>query len=322
MLILFETNFKLTMPHPHGHVIDLEHNSKSRMRIVFLLTFIFMIVEAIYGYIANSLALLADAGHMLNDVASLLFALIALQLSSLNTNNPSLTYGYKRVEVLSGLANGISLLFVAGYIIKEAVERVIGSDHVQIHGKLMLVVAVLGLLVNILGVLLLKDSHENSINIEGAYQHIIADMLGSIAAIIAAIGIIIFQAYWLDMLASLIVSVLVFKSGLHITMKALNILIEAIPAGIDIDGMKAEILAVDGVNGIYDLHAWTLTDGMDIVTAHITIDSENFHHAIKINSTRIAKNHGFNHITFQIECEPCDDLRYNCGNDKSRNYPM
>ncbi len=300
------------MSHDHDHSHNMNSLPRSRLRIVFTITFLFMIVEAVVGFIANSLALIADAGHMLNDVISIALALIAIHLSGRKNTKPELTYGYKRVEVLSGLINGVSLILIGGYIIKEAIERTVAAEPIEIQGKLMLTVAFIGLLVNIIGILLLKEKKDDSINMEGAYEHIMADLLGSVAAIIAGIGIILYNAYWLDIVASVIVSILVLRSGIKITIKAVNILIEAIPDGFNIHDLKNELLSIDGVDGIYDLHAWRLTDGLDIVTAHINIYDETMYQQVRNTSTEIAKTHGFHHITFQIETQPCEDPVMNC----------
>ncbi|MHA2251698.1 MAG: cation diffusion facilitator family transporter [Candidatus Kariarchaeaceae archaeon] len=294
---------------------------KSRLWLVFILTFIFMLVEAIFGYLANSLALISDAGHMLSDVASILLALFAMHLSSKRSTS-NLTFGYKRVEVLSGLVNGLSLLFIAGFIVIEAVDRFGNLDELNIQGGTVILVATLGLIVNIMGIYLLLPEKDGSINISGAYHHIIADTLGSLAAMIAGIGILLYRAYWLDLVVSILVSMLIIKNGLSISIKSLKILIQASPEGVDVDQVKTDLEAIHGVTEVYDFHIWRVTDGLDVLTAHILIDSNGScenpltspcnAEKIKLTAIQISQTHGLHHATFQIECNPCPDLIDNC----------
>ena len=196
--------------HTRDHTHDHTSIPRSKLWTVLILTLTFLFVEVVAGYLANSLALLADAGHMLNDVVSLLFAIIAIYLSSKKSNS-QFTFGFKRVEILSGFVNGLSLVFISGYILKEAILRIFNSDEAKVKGSLVLIVGFLGLLVNFIGLKLLETEKDHSINVDGAYQHIIADLLGSIGALIAGIGIILFRAYWLDTFTSIIVSLLILK---------------------------------------------------------------------------------------------------------------
>lgn len=270
-----------------------------------------MIVEVITGYLANSLALIADAGHMLNDVVSLAFSLIAIHLST-KKSNAKYTFGYKRVEVLSGLVNGLSLILISGYVIKEAYERLTATDEVVVEGVLVIIVGFIGLLVNLVGIYLLESEKDGSINIEGAYQHIMADLLGSVAAVIAGIGIVLFGANWLDAVASVAVSVLILKSGLSISKRAVRILIEATPEGVDLELITTELKSIHGVVDIHDFHAWRVTDGFDLLTAHIIVTSYDMSELIKTTAAAISRTHGFNHSTFQIEQELCSEIDENC----------
>ena len=292
----------------HNHKLNLP---RSKLWYVFGMTFMFMIIEAVVGILSNSLALLADAGHMLNDVLSLLLSLFAISLSTFKSSS-KFTFGYKRVEVLSGLANGVSLLLISFFIIKEAISRLNDIDNLQIQGGFVMLVAFIGLIVNILAIYLVLPEKEGSINIEGAYHHIVADALGSVAALIAGLGILLFNAMWLDLVASTLVALLIIKSGLSITLRSLNILIQASPKGIDLEVIKTNILALDGVKEIHDFHAWRVTDGMDVLTAHIIVDNENITQTIKNQAVIIATDEGFHHTTFQVECF-CDDPLMNCG---------
>ena len=295
------------VPQHHDHGTS----SKSKLSIILGVTLIFMIVEVITGYLANSLALIADAGHMLNDVVSLAFSLIAIHLGS-KKSNAKFTFGYKRVEVLSGLINGLSLIVISGYIIKEAFERLISSDRIVVEGALVIGVGFVGLLVNFFGIYMLEADKDGNINIEGAYQHIMADLLGSVAALIAGIGIVLFDAYWLDAVASVAVSILILKSGLSISKKAVRILVEATPEGVDLDLITSELKTIHGVVDIHDFHAWTVTDKFHLLTAHIIVKSHDLSELIKNTAAVIARSHDFNHSTFQIELIQCSEIDENC----------
>ncbi len=297
--------------HAKDHTHDHSSLPRSKLWIVLIITLLFLIVEVAVGYLANSLALIADAGHMLNDVISLIFAIIAIYLSSKKSNS-QFTFGYKRVEILSGFVNGLSLLFIAGYIIKEAVLRIININDIEVEGSLVLIVGFLGLLVNFVGLKLLETEKEHSINVEGAYQHIIADLLGSIGALIAGIGIILFRAYWLDAVTSFIISLLILRSGLSITKRSIKILIQATPEGVDLDQIRGEIQAIHGVVEIHDFHAWRVTDGFDLLTAHLIVTSYDMSELIKNTAAVVSRNHGFNHTTFQIEQDLCGEIDENC----------
>jgi cobalt-zinc-cadmium efflux system protein len=295
----------------HAHNHSNRDLPQSKLILVFIITLIFMVVEVIVGYLANSLALIADAGHMLNDVISLLFAIVAIMLSSKKSNS-KFTFGYKRVEVLSGLANGISLLAISGYIILEALERSMADNEIIVEGGLVLGVGFLGLIINIFGVYLLESEKDGSINIEGAYQHLIADLLGSVAAMIAGISIILYSAYWMDTVASITVSLLILKTGFSISLRSIKILIEATPEGVDLDKIKSELQDIHGVVDIHDFHAWRVTDGFDLLTAHVIVKSYEMSELIKNTAATVSRNHGFNHTTFQIELDPCLDIDENC----------
>ena len=286
----------------HDHIVDVP---RSRLFLVLIMTFLFMIVEFVYGLISHSLALLADAGHMLNDVFSLTLALIAIQIGML-AKSPRMTYGYRRVEVLSGLINGLSLLGIGGYIIYEAFDRFFSSSA-EIDGFLMLVVAIIGLLVNFVGLYLLNSHKDSGVNLEGAYHHIMADVLGSVAALVAGIGIMIFKSNLFDIIASILVSLLVFKSGVDVTRKSLEILLEASP--LDAEQLVNDLKELTGVINVCDYHSWRVTKGLDLFTAHIIMEKGIDFHSIVNKATVLASEHGYTHTTFQPEFEDCSDSK-------------
>ena len=218
------------------------------------------LLKQIGGIITNSLALLSDAGHMLSDSISLAIALIAFTLGEKAANSKK-TFGYKRFEVLAAVLNGVTLVFIALFIFYEAIQRFIYPPQVASSG--MLIIAIIGLFVNIVvaWVMLRGGDTEENLNLRAAYLHVISDMLGSVAAIIAALLIMFFNWGWADPVASVIVAILVCISGVRVTNSAIHILMEGTPSNVDLNEITKIIENVKGVKRIYDLHVWTITSG-------------------------------------------------------------
>lgn len=252
--------------HSHSH----SANQKT-LTISLVVITAYMLIEFIGGLITNSLALLADAGHMLSDAVSLFIALMAFKFSS-RVADYSKTYGYKRFEILAALINGVTLLVISGYIIIKAMEQFQNPQEIASVG--MLIIALVDLLVNIFvaWIMLRGSDVKNNLNMRGAYLHVISDMLGSIGAIIAALLIIFFGWSWADPLASVIVSISVFYSGYLVTKSSLNALLEGTPEHVDIEMVTEKILKTDGINGIHDLHIWAITSGYNALSCHAVLD--------------------------------------------------
>lgn len=256
--------------HDHGHSHSHSANKKT-LTISLIIITAYMAVEVIGGLITNSLALLADAGHMLSDAISLFIALMAFKFSS-KVADYGKTYGYKRFEILAAVINGATLILISGYIIYEAIERFQNPPEIQSSG--MLIVAFIGLLVNVLVAWIMMrgaDVKEN-LNMRGAYLHVISDMLGSVGAIIAALLIMFFGWGWADPLASVIVSILVLRSGYLVTKSSVHVLMEGTPENVEVDEVTEKILSTNGINGIHDLHIWTITSGLNALTCHAVVD--------------------------------------------------
>lgn len=255
------------MAHTHQH----SHNGNKKTLVISLIIITtYMIVEVIGGLLTNSLALLADAGHMLSDSISLLVALLAFILSEKAANGKK-TYGYKRFEVLAAVVNGIALIGVALYIFYEAVDRFQNPPEIASQG--MLIIAFIGLLVNLLVARIMmrgSDVREN-INMRGAYLHVMSDMLGSVGAIIAALLIMFFHFGWADPLASVIVAILVLRSGYKVSRSSIHILMEGTPDNVSIEKITEEIQTTDGVESIHDLHIWTITSNLNALSCHIVV---------------------------------------------------
>lgn len=254
------------MGHDHTHGAN-----KKVLLISFIIITSYMIVEAIGGYLTNSLALLADAGHMLSDAISLGIALLAFTLGA-KVANHSKTYGYKRFEILAAVLNGLTLIIVALFIFYEAIGRFQNPPEVASTG--MLIIATIGLLVNILAawIMMRGGDVEENLNMRGAYLHVISDMLGSIGAIVAALLIMFFGWGWADPLASVVVAALVLRSGYFVTKSGLHVLMEGTPENVDMDDVVETIQNKKGIEGIHDLHVWSITSGLNALSCHAVVD--------------------------------------------------
>ncbi|MBW8347992.1 cation diffusion facilitator family transporter [Bacillus sp. IITD106] len=290
------------MGHDHGH--DHTHGANKKVLLIsFNIIMLYMIVEAIGGYLTNSLALLADAGHMLSDAISLGIALLAFTLGE-KAANKSKTYGYKRFEILAAVLNGVTLVLIAIYIFYEAIERFQNPPEVASTG--MLIIASIGLLVNILvaWIMMRGGDVEENLNMRGAYLHVISDMLGSIGAIIAALLIIFFGWGWADSLASVIVAVLVLRSGYYVTKSGLHVLMEGTPQNVDVDDVIQTIQNTKGIQSVHDLHVWSITSGLNALSCHAVVDhqmsiaeSEQLLHRIEHD----LEHQNIHHMTIQFE---------------------
>ena len=243
-----------------------------RVMIALVLTAVFMVVEVIGGIISGSLALLADAGHMLTDTMALALAALAFRVSKRPADH-RLTYGYQRFQILAAFVNGLSLLLIVGWILYEAVRRFLAPPEVL--GTTMLVVAAAGLLVNIVAFVILHGGDRDNLNIRGAALHVAGDLLGSIAAIIAALVII--QTGWMpiDPILSVLVAMLILKSAWSLVRRSAHVLLEGAPEWLDVDAMRAKVVArVPAVGDIHHVHVWGLTPQDLMLTMHVKCLSE------------------------------------------------
>lgn len=256
--------------HAHGHV---HTNNKKVLLISFIIIGLFMIIEIIGGFFANSLALLSDGLHMLSDTVSLGVALLAFIYAEKNATK-SKTFGYKRFEILAALFNGVTLFVIGVVIIIEAIRRFFVPENVQ--STEMFIISVIGLIVNIIVASFMfkgGDTHEN-INMRGAFLHVLGDLLGSVGAIIAAILIWSFGWYVADPIASTIVSLLIIKSSWGITKSSLNILMEGTPSNVDINQVIASIKSEPAIHAVHDCHIWTISNEMNALSCHAVVDNE------------------------------------------------
>jgi cobalt-zinc-cadmium efflux system protein len=275
--------------------------SRKRLIIVLALTAVFMVVEFVGGWIANSLALMADAGHMLNDVVALALTYFALWFAQ-RPATASKSYGWLRLEILCALVNGAALFVIAGIIFWQAFLRF--RQPPEVEGTLMLAVAGGGLIVNIIGAVLLHSSASHNLNMRGAYLHILGDLLGSVGAISAALIILATGWYIADPLISVFVAVLILLGAWRLMRESVDILLEAVPRTIDLGAVRNAMLGIDGVHDVYDLHVWTLTSGFLAMSGHALIRESHRHQQI-LNAVHDVMHSRFNisHVTVQLDHE-------------------
>lgn len=258
-----------------------------------------MLAEAIGGYLANSLALLSDAGHMLTDVAALALALIAIRFAS-RSATPRKTYGFYRLEILAALANGVTLIVLSLLICVEAYHRLLAPEQVQ--GWTLIWISAGGLAANLISAWLLSRSHHESLNVRGAFLHVLGDLLGSVAAIAAGVMIIWRGWAWADPVFSLIISLLIIYSSWRLVADAVNVLLEGTPSHINAAAVEEAVRTVSGVRAVHDLHIWTITSGRHAVTAHVVInDARESYRILREVRELLAERFALTHSTIQVE---------------------
>jgi cobalt-zinc-cadmium efflux system protein len=292
----------LTHSHDHAHFHDPDRKGSSRaLRIVLALTAAFLVAEVIGGILADSLALLADAGHMLSDVLSLGIALFAAWLAG-RPGGPSRTFGYRRAEILAALFNGVSLVAISIWIFIEAGIRL--GDPPDVEGGLMLVVAAVGLVVNLVSARILHSHAQESLNVSAAMRHVIADALGSIGAIVAAVIILTTGWDYADPAVSILIGLLIVASSWTILRDSLQILLEGSPPGPDVGEVGRAMASTKGVIEVHDLHVWTITSGFPALAAHVLVDRDTDCHATRRElEAMLHERFGLDHTTLQVDHE-------------------
>lgn len=284
--------------HEHNHE-RRSAKSLGRLKLALGLTFVYMIAEAVGGWLTNSLALLADAGHMLTDVAALTLTLFAIWFAARPATSRK-TYGYYRLEILAAFVNGIALVLLSIWIIYEAFER--WQTPQVIAATPMTLVAVGGLAVNLIAAYLLHSDHKHDLNMRGAFLHVIGDLLGSVAAIIAGVLIAAFGWLWADALGSVLISVIIILGAWRLILDSVNVLLEGTPRHINLAAVESTILDTSGVGGVHDLHVWTISSGIDALSAHITHDDSVSHSdLLAVVRRKLHDSYGIDHLTIQME---------------------
>lgn len=290
--------------HHHEHLREI---GRKRLLIVLGMTAAFMVVEFAGGLLANSLALIADAGHMLGDVAALGLAAFALAFAR-RPATPAKTYGYLRIEILAALLNGATLIVIATVIFWQAYTRF--RQPPEIEGTLMLVVACAGLVVNLVAAFLLHSSSGHNLNLRGAYLHVLGDLLGSVGAIAAALVIVSTGWTTADPLISVFVAVLILGGAWRLVRESLDVLLEAVPKHIDLAALHASIREIPDIEEVHDLHVWTLTSGFLAMSGHAVIrDPAHYKEVLNAVHQVMHDRFGISHVTMQVEHRTMYPLR-------------
>jgi cobalt-zinc-cadmium efflux system protein len=295
--------------HEHSHEIKNAKEQKA-LTIVLILTACFMVVEAVSGFYTGSLALLSDAAHMLTDVFALSLAYFALWFS-VKPPTLSKTYGFYRAEVLAALINGALLFLISAGIIFEAYKRI--QNPQEIKSLVMTVVAVAGLILNLGAAYMLSAYKSTNLNIKGALYHIISDALGSAGAVIAGVIILTTGWYYADSIISILVSILIVSGAWVLLRESVHILLEGTPRGIDLKVVQNTICSHEGVLGVHDLHAWTLTQGFEALSAHLVVDD--MHKSEELISDikdQLSGKFHITHVTLQLETKECESMHDTC----------
>ena len=282
--------------HVHQHRFE---GSRRRLQLAFWTQLAFFAVELGGGILTNSLALLADAGHMLSDVGALGLSLLALRWAA-KAATPQKTYGYHRLEILVALINGLVLWAMAGYIFFEAVQRLFQPP--AISGSPLIIIASLGLLVNLFGMYVLLPSREHNLNLRSAFLHLLADSFGSVAAIAAGLAVWWRGWYWFDPLAGIVVGVMIVISSWQLVWEAADILLESTPRHIAADEVQQSLESHPQVKEVHDLHIWTIASGIYALSVHVTIDNQSNRDCLTWELEELLRQRfGLEHNTIQLE---------------------
>ena len=301
---------------PPGHAHD--HRSASRRSLSFALALImiYMVVEVVGGLISGSLALLADAGHMLTDGAAIGLALLAIWVSGRPASIEQ-TFGFHRTEILAAMLNALSLWLFSALIFFEASRRL--NDDLQVDGGLMLGVGAVGLLVNLAAAWALHRSSGESLNVEGAFLHVVADLLGSVAVVAGGILVLAFEWNIADPIFGIVIGVLILASSLRLLWKVVHVLMEGTPSHLDLHHLCQRLEELEGVTGVHDIHAWTITTGYDALSAHVTADPtvmQDPNPVLQALRDIASSEFGIGHVTIQLE-----DSKDGCVEDHHIEHP-
>jgi len=285
----------------HDHTVRASRRHLKPLTIAFFLVVGFMVAEAVAGWLTGSLALISDAGHMATDALGLGMALAAILAADKAGDQTRRTYGLYRTEILAALANAVLLFAVAGYVLYEAVKRI--DSPPEILTGPMTAVAVAGLVVNIVAWRLLKRGADESLNVEGAYVEVLADLIGSIGVIAAAATIWITGWTIVDPIIAAAIGLFILPRASRLGRKALRILIQTAPEHLDLEALAAQLGSIPAVIDVHDLHVWTLTSGMEVGTVHLMTRDDADSHPILDQARTILQDHGIVHATLQVEPE-------------------
>ncbi|MBN1454027.1 MAG: cation transporter [Anaerolineales bacterium] len=298
--------------HSHTHFNELTQQTVRRLALSLGITLVFVVVEAVAGMFANSLALLTDAAHNFTDVLALALSWWALRLTSQPANQDK-TYGYHRAGILAALANSTTLVVIALGIFYEAYHRFIDPPEVQ--ADVLIGVGIMAVIINVVTALLVRRGAEHDLNIRSAFLHLMGDVLSTIGAVVAGVIIRYTNWNWLDPLVSVLIGILILWSAWSIIREALDILMESTPTDINMDAMVRDITSVDGVHSVHDLHVWSITQSMRTLSAHLVTDdipiSAGAFIQTRVNEL-LYRKYEISHATLQLECEDCSSALLYC----------
>ena len=290
--------------HDHSHAVVTEDNAK-KLSFALALTSTFLIIEVIAGFMTQSLALLSDAAHMFTDAAALAIALVAIKIGKMPADDKR-TFGYQRFEILAALFNALMLFVVAIYILYEAYQRF--SQPAEIQSLGMMIVATIGLIINLISMKILFSSSKESLNIKGAYLEVLSDALGSVGVIVAAIVIYFTGWTWVDTLVAVLIGFWVLPRTWILLKQSINILLEGVPEEIDIEQLRNDLLALEGVQNIHQLKVWAVTSKNVQLTVHLYAPEADRARLYKQAFELLRHQHGITDMTLQIEEDECMTL--------------
>jgi cobalt-zinc-cadmium efflux system protein len=284
------------------------HTETRRLKLALAISCIYFFAELIGGFLTNSLALLSDAGHMLSDIAALALSLFAFRIAK-RPATVSSTYGYHRVEILAALLNGLTLWLIVGVIFTAAYNRFLDPPAVKSSG--MMIVASLGLLVNIVAGAILYGSHHHNLNLRGAFLHVVSDALGSVGAIAASVIMLNTGWYVADPVISILIGLLILHSSWNLVKESFSVLMQAVPKGIRLEDVQQALEEVEGVSKVHDLHVWAVTSDIFTLSAHAVVENGgDFHQVLNGIEDTLKERFNIEHTTIQLETESREEKEF------------
>jgi cobalt-zinc-cadmium efflux system protein len=291
----------------HQHNNHNEFESTRGLKIALGIVLVIMVAEVVGGILSNSLALIGDAGHMLVDALALTISLIALNLAKRPATSTR-TFGLHRAEIMAALTNGAILALVAAFIFYEAYQRF--QEPPEVRSGLMLTVAIIGLVANIAGMLLLRKQRRFSLNVRGAFMHILGDTISSVGVIIAGVIVAVTGFSLADPIVAIVIGVIILWGAVQLVRESTDILLESVPKHLEMEKVISVIKGVEGVKDIHDIHVWTITSGIHALSTHVLIEDQRLSHTREIVDSinhEMAERFGITHTTLQLECDRCEN---------------
>jgi cobalt-zinc-cadmium efflux system protein len=284
------------------------HTETLRLKLALAISCIYFFAELIGGFLTNSLALLSDAGHMLSDIAALALSLFAFRIAK-RPATVSSTYGYHRAEILAALFNGLTLWLIVGVIFAAAYNRFLDPPAVESYG--MMIVASLGLLVNVVAGAVLYGSHHHNLNLRGAFLHVVSDALGSVGAIAASLIMLFTGWYVADPVISILIGLLILHSSWNLVKESFSVLMQAVPKGIRLEDVQQALEGVEGVSKVHDLHVWAVTSDIFTLSAHAVVENGgDFHQVLNGIEDTLKERFNIEHTTIQLETESREEKEF------------